>query len=150
MNTLQIDNALRRNKVTRQSYMGCYASNKLPKCKKFPCSLVANTDEASEPGTHWIAIYAPNRLHVRYFDSLDGDEVPNIHAYLTANFVNVTRQKFRVQSPRSTVCGYYAIYFIYMSCLNYPYRAIERILLDHPNPDKYVVQFVNRKILKQL
>lgn len=108
--------------------------------------MVANTDDSSEPGTHWISIYSPNRRYVRYFDSLDGKEEPNIHIFLEKNWTHVDRQRYKIQSPTSDVCGYYAIYFVYMSCLNYPFRVIEKLLLNQSNPDSFVVKFVNAKI----
>lgn len=148
LNTHEINQILRRSKVTGKSYLGCFPSNLLPVPKFFPCSMVANTDDSTKPGTHWVAIYAHNKHTVSYFDSIDGPDIPNIEEFLKKNFVRVIKQKYTIQRPKSKVCGYYVIFFIWMLSAKYTYRFIEQILTNTPDPDKYVVMFVNKYIVK--
>src|SRR6188768_1478191 len=136
--TEEIDEILESNKYTQKAYMGCFPSNGLPKCIKYPCSMVVNFDDSSKPGTHWVAIYAPNSLEASYFDSFGGGEskIGPIIEYLNKNFNLVKNRTKVVQSPLSTVCGYYAIFFIYLSNKGFSFKRIERILANERNPDK--------------
>src|SRR4051812_43914346 len=86
MDTTEINRILRTNPVTKRVYIGCFPSDMLPVCRKFPCAMVVNFDESNEPGTHWIAIFAPTPRHVYYFDSLAGPLIPNLERYLYKNF----------------------------------------------------------------
>lgn len=108
--------------------------------------MVVNFDEHSKPGTHWVAIYAPGKSHAMYFDSYGGKEVPNIAKYLEENFLFLTRLNRQLQSFGSSVCGHYAIFFIYFCALKVPYENIYNFLAKTTNPDKYVRDFVIRRI----
>ena len=110
--------------------------------------MVVNFDDSSKPGSHWVAIFAPNKLEVSYFDSFGGGEskIDSIVEYLHKNFNLVTNRTKVTQSPLSSVCGYYAIFFIYLSCKGFSFKRIERILANEKNPDQMVYEYVNRKI----
>ena len=148
LSTDEIDEILSNNPITDKFYMGCFPSNKLPKCEHFPCSMVINFDDSTKPGTHWVAIYAPDETEVNYFDSFGGGEtdIENINQYLQDNFRLVTNRSKVVQSKRSKVCGYYAIFFIYLSSKGIPFKRIERLLLQEKKPDALVYKYVNSKI----
>jgi hypothetical protein len=61
MNTFQIKHALEQDPVTRKTFCGVFPSDKLPQTiEKYPCGFVANTDQSSKPGTHWVAFYLPS------------------------------------------------------------------------------------------
>lgn len=148
MSSVQIDRILQKNPVTKKIYMGCFPSNTLPKCQRYPCAMVVNFDEVGEPGTHWVALFIPNEHRVKYFDSFGDTAIPNIQEYLKKHgFLLVTRQIADVQKIGSSVCGYYAIFFIYMSALRVPYVNIQRILLRSKNPDRFVVNYVRSRIM---
>lgn len=142
----EINKFLRRNSVTQKIYMGCYPSNSLPLCKRFPCAMVANHDEKGEPGSHWVAIYAPDKKNVWYFDSLGDDPIPNIKEWLYKNFPLVTIMNDPIQGADSRNCGYYAIYFIYMTARKLTYSRIFTVLSEKADPDKYVKEYVHRNL----
>ena len=148
MSTDEIDEILSNNPITDIFYMRCFPSNKLPKCEHFPCSMVVNFDEHTKPGTHWVAVYAPDSTEAHYFDSFGGGEtdIENINEYLQDNFELVTNRSKAIQSRRSKVCGYYAIFFIYLSSKGIPFKRIERLLLKEKRPDALVYKYVNEKI----
>lgn len=100
MNSFELDKILRRNPVTRRIYCGVHPSDRIPLIKKFPCAMIINFDEAEKPGTHWVALYAPSKFHVKYFDSLGsaarggygpGISVKNISDYINNHFLFVSR-----------------------------------------------------------
>lgn len=111
--------------------------------------MVANFDKSSESGSHWVAIYAPNKFHVYYFDSIASlPIVEDIRRYLETNFRYVTRQTKPIQEPGTTVCGQYAIFFIYLCARNFSVHQIRYILEKSGNPDKFVDVFVRKNVIK--
>ena len=51
-------------------FAGIYAKDELHKNQlRLPMGLIANTDKASDPGTHWIAIFIDKDGIGEYFDS---------------------------------------------------------------------------------
>ena len=148
MTNLEINNILVSNPITRRVYKGCYPSDKIPKCTKFPCAYVINVDESTEPGSHWVAIYALNTSKALYYDSLGKVPPPEIIAdHMAKQFKTVEFQYKGIQNPSSDACGQYAIFFIYMAANKIPLRSIHRILQNTKNPDKFVKDFVRRKIM---
>lgn len=148
MNTGEIDRILLKNKLTRAIYKGCFPSDQLPKCTHFPCAMVANLDESSEPGTHWVAIYVKNRKHVYYLDSLAGPTSPHILVYLHNNFKKINRIEKPLQAKGSKVCGQYAIFFVYMAARGFPPNKIYNLLKGVKKRDRFVDNFVRGRIAK--
>ena len=106
--------------------------------------MVANFDPVSKPGTHWVAMYAPNTFHVYYFDSTGGDGVENLNDYMKNHFPMTTKQHMPLQHPKTKVCGHYALYFIYMSARGTPFETIERFLTRIKHPDVHVYNFIEQ------
>lgn len=110
--------------------------------------MIVNYDPSTDGGSHWIAIYAHNPYHATYFDSL-GNDVPvdTIRSYLRTNFRNVTRIVEGIQKPGSSVCGQYAIVFVYLSAMNFSVRKIRSLMVGTGDADKFVEFFV-RELVK--
>lgn len=109
--------------------------------------MVVNFDASDEEGSHWIAIYAPNPLHVYYFDSTASKGVHAIRKYLNENFTFISSSRRPLQKPGTTVCGHYAIFFIYLCANNFSMDQITKMLIQSGNPDKFVVNFVVKNIM---
>lgn len=124
--------------------MGCFPTDKIPPCRHHPCSMVINYDDSTEPGSHWIAIYAPMKEVAFFFDSLGLDGTEEIQSYLRTYYPTVHRFYRNIQKPTSKVCGQYAIFFIHMAALGYTVHGIRRILVRSRNADKFVATFVNK------
>lgn len=75
MNTSQIKRILKRHKLTKHVFDDVVAADRIPIQHNYPYAVVINTDQAAEPGHHWVAVYAVSELDVEYFDSY-GD-LPN-------------------------------------------------------------------------
>jgi hypothetical protein len=118
--------------------------------RKFPAAIVANFDDSSQPGTHWVALYARTPLHVYYFDSLGlGEEqVEDIKNYIRGNFLTSTKQHARLQRPGTTVCGHFALFFLYCSIKNMPFLQIETVLSHVKNREMWVRNYVCNYIMK--
>jgi hypothetical protein len=115
MNTEQINTLLqhfnRRNKI--KHHVEVCASNTLPRTFKPPAAIVVNTDDASEPGTHWVAVYVSKAgKKYEYFDSYGFPPFVTDHL----DFLNNRTVKFnqkQLQSLTSKVCGHYCLAFLY-------------------------------------
>uniref|UniRef100_A0A915CLR9 Netrin receptor UNC5 n=1 Tax=Ditylenchus dipsaci TaxID=166011 RepID=A0A915CLR9_9BILA len=117
MNSLTIEKFLSRNTVTKQTYVGCYPADKIPKLSFFPHCMVVNTDPSQKDGTHWVAVYVVSADQVEYYDSFG--VWPSIST-LIDDFLHIfTRRLYSseiLQSPLSSSCGKHAVYFIYRRC----------------------------------
>lgn len=111
METGEIDRILTTHPATQTSFVGTFAIDRLPtKRPKLPYSMVINYDEASAPGSHWVAIYA-DRKSTHFHDSLGLTPMKiEIPAFLDP--VEYTASVKSIQHPRSTTCGHHAIAFI--------------------------------------
>ncbi|KAL3099298.1 hypothetical protein niasHT_022442 [Heterodera trifolii] len=72
MNTLEIDNSLANNSVTRYAYVGCFAADKIPTnhIAVYPHCMVLNVDPSTSRGSHWVSLYCLSPMHIEYYDSL--------------------------------------------------------------------------------
>jgi|SRR5271170_199492 len=111
----QISRALRSDPYAAECFEGVFASDKLPKkLQLYPASVVANTDPAHKPGTHWIAYYFDDQGHLDYFDSygLPPTAYPGLSEFAAANSVTVSYNDRQIQGYDTDVCGQYCIAFI--------------------------------------
>ena len=69
LNTEEITNLLLRDKRTKTSSRGVFASDELPLIAPTSSLYICNTDSSSQPGKHWVAIYIDNKKKADFFDS---------------------------------------------------------------------------------
>lgn len=144
MDSINLLTCLSKNIVTKKYFGSVHCASQLPRLpRKFPKAYVFNTDECELPGTHWVGIFVKSKNHVYYFDSLNQKPVPFIAAYLK-KFKRITRNRRSYQSLDSTVCGHYVLFFLFMCCLGDSMVKIENFLLKQPDPDYFVVYFVEK------
>ena len=141
-----MDRILSGNKITSRFYEGCYAADRIPRCEKFPASMVVNLDTASEDGSHWVALFAKSPSHVYYFDSYGMPPDGLLEKYMKTNFKIITQSKKTYQSPFSSVCGHYCIYFLYSMSLDLNFDSTIKLLNILCNPDVFVKDFVSQLI----
>ena len=89
-------------------FHGVYSRDNLPKVKDG--TYIINTDEYSDIGTYWIALYLQNN-NVTYFDSFGVEHIPKkIRTFISNK--NIKTNIFRIQAYDSIMCGYFCIGFI--------------------------------------
>ena len=108
MNTDEINRKLRHV----NGFVGVFPKNQLPVIRSCPASFVFNTDPASEPGKHWIAVLILEE-QIEYFDATG--RYPVITSYLKKHEKPVLFNHCRVQSPYSIACGLFCVDFILRS-----------------------------------
>ena len=94
---------------------GVFPKDEIPKnFPSYPACLVANTDVASDPGEHWVALYFPNAGLCEFFDSFGGP--PSVYD-ISIDVPKIQYSNVKLQSDTTTVCGHYCIYFLLRRCL---------------------------------
>lgn len=103
--------------------------------------MVVNLDASEYVGSHWVAIFAPNKQNVYYFDSLGAEPRGAIKEYLR-KYKFVTKNKRIIQSITSDSCGYYAICFIYFTSIGETFESIMKLFSNHSDTDIFVRHIV--------
>ena len=97
----------------QKQFLGCFPVDKIPNLRKNE-SIIINSDEHNEEGTHWMGLKITSKNVCLFFDSFG--EPPNI------NIINSLSKKFRklvynstqIQSVFSSKCGEFSMQFICM------------------------------------
>ena len=120
-------------------WLGVFARDELPDVTReiLPWCLILNIDPKNQPGTHWLALYAPSSGSIELFDSF---------AFSTStyslDFLEPLHSSFSLQSPSTSVCGHYCIVYIYLRSHNYSLSDIVDLLTDISNRDLWVLQYI--------
>ena len=104
-------------------FIGVYSRDNLPDKMK-DVAYVANLDEYSDIGTHWIALYVNNKT-VTYFDSFGIKHISK-EVKKFVNNKNIIAIIFRIQAYDSVMCGYFCIGLI-------DYMFMGKSLTDYTN-----------------
>ena len=87
------------------------------------------------PGTHWVAVYLPQKWIAFYFDPFGGYPEGEIITFMGRNSKNGWKySKKKIQGDISTLCGVYCIKFL-KSCPNY-----NRFLSKFPHCSKKMIK----------
>jgi hypothetical protein len=114
----------------RRGFLGVFARDRLPRISRshFPCCYVANTDDSSKSGTHWVAFYHVTPNHCEFFDSYG----KNPSFYLFTQHCQL-HNSLAIQRDTSETCGHHCVNFI-----------IHRIRDKRLTPQRYVEILYNR------
>lgn len=146
MNSSQIHNILFREPASARYFAGVFPSDKIPVIRKFPCTMVINTDKHDEKGTHWLAVYIQDKKNIDFFDSYGLP--PEAYGEDISRFVEKYHQiqwnKITLQSLTSNVCGQFCIYFIVKRSQGFCMKSITNALSKQKN-DFRIFQFVKKR-----
>lgn len=113
MDTNQIAFDMMNNKFTKKYFRGVFPADSLPNKVKKPALIIANTDESSKPGQHWVAFYLPKKGALEYFDSIGEQPKKNYFLkFLKKNGTCYWYNAKRLQGSFSTTCGNYCVMFL--------------------------------------
>lgn len=149
MDSRQIIRVLKRDPITRRTFVGVFACDQLPKTiSKYPACLVVNTDPHSKAGKHWLAMYIPNAVTLEFFDSFGHppEHFKGPIARFASKFSHMNYNDVPVQSPFSAVCGQFCIYYLYSRCRGRSLSAIVKTFhWKSDSNDVRVYNFVKHK-----
>jgi hypothetical protein len=112
METNQLDAAVRRIVAPPTRFIGVFAADQVPDLTNltyFPSCLIANTDPSTKAGQHWVAFWIDSPHSIDFFDSYGLG--PQDYGFDIACSSISTKS---IQSPNSTVCGQYCLYYLYV------------------------------------
>ena len=140
MNTLKIDNLLKKHPHSRPVFKGVYTRNRLHRLLNVPSTLVGNTVPDHRMWQHWGAIYIDANSRGEYNDPTR--HPPHESAYV--NFMNKhclqwTYNTVRVQEEGSIVCGLHCIFYLIHRCAGHSMTDLTR-LLENPVEATGIVQ----------
>ena len=114
MNTAEITEILETNPVTRNTFVGVFAADQLPKerLQHDRWFLICNCCPIDLPGKHWVVIFCEGG-ELQFFDSfgLAPENYPGVVEFInTQEMVSVIFNKEQFQSIESDACGHYCIF----------------------------------------
>jgi len=119
MNSLELKQIINKDKLLSKTFIGIFAADELNfQVYKKPSCLIVNTDPATEPGEHWIAIYFDARGNMEYFDSFGRQPTADFVAFMKENGNKIRVHSQRLQSDDTYVCGMYCVYFLFYRVRN--------------------------------
>ena len=142
MNAAEINQALSFHPVTKNVFVGCFAADQVPgHFDRAPAACIVNTDPAHKKGEHWIALYKDEKTE--FFDSYG--KSPDFHGFSSPIFQGAITQTSKLQSDLSTVCGQYAMLFVYSLCSSMSFDSfVSRFTSDRQKNDRFVLREVNK------
>lgn len=121
MNTKEIEQFVRSDKICRDIFQGVFSIDTLP---DKPRLLVCNTDPSHKPGEHWIAIFVDSRRHGEYFDSFGRKPSGVLENYMNVNCIDWIYNARQLQSIVSSRCGQYCIFYCMFRCRGFDLTSI--------------------------
>ena len=147
METKEISEILSRDRYTGQYFRGVYACDQLPnQYVPHPSGLIINTDPASKPGQHWVAVFITAEGVGEYFDSFGkGPSKPQIVHFLQKNTDYVLPNPRVLQNAFTTVCGQYTVFFLLHRCRGLSMtKIINMFSSDTSDNDSNVNHFIRK------
>lgn len=149
LNTIQLWTALSSNSIT-SPYLGkVCAADELPQTLiQYPKLFIVNTQNSNKAGQHWVSFFFGENKIPEFFDPL-GKTPQHYHKsfehFLIRHGDSYLINNCPVQSPNSSACGYFNLFYLALRCNG---NSMEQVLssLDLTNLEQntnVVVNFVN-------
>lgn len=146
MNTHQLQCAIHSDPHMRYSIYGVFASDEINSIHLRPgTGFIANTDDASQSGKHWIAFYYNDNNVLELFDSY-GNTLQTLFKYFKtflSRYPKTNLNTQRLQSNDSIVCGQYCLFFLFCRVRLLSMKRILNIFsFNQYVNDQFVYQFI--------
>lgn len=133
LDTIQIEKALKRHRLTAPCFGGVYAYDQTPKRLKHNTAYVINTHPSYLPGEHWFALYVNRNGVIHHFDSAGVKR--------KLKWTNpIVYNKRRIQGS-SPLCGQYVLLFILTSVAPWKFN------FNHLDKDIYYNDKIVRNVV---
>ena len=125
--------------VDNVRWFGVFARDELPDFTREirPWCLIFNTDPKNQPGTKWLALYAPSAGRIELFDLFGFS-----FSMYSLDFLDPLHSSYSLQPSTTSVCGHYCIVYIYYRSHNYSLDDIVDLFTDISNRDEWVKQYI--------
>ena len=140
MNSIQIRESLKSDKITRNYFIGVLARDQLPLSVNWPCCFILNTDKSNKPGEHWLAFYYDDNGVCDFFDSFgNSPSYYRLLKYLEKTSTDFNYNNKQIQSIFSTNCGHYCLMFLYYRCRNKNLNEIKQMFSNLPEKNDEMI-----------
>lgn len=129
----------------------CYAAGVFPRdlltfelFPRFPGCCIANIDDSSKPGQHWVAYYVRSANDYEFFDSFG--LAPSDYRFPNDWISPTYLTTFAVQSDFSNACAHFCLYYLHSKTLGFSLPTIVRSFssVNLIWNDKLVKKFVSK------
>lgn len=115
------------------NFIGVFARDEIPKGVTGPAGLIVNTDNRSNPGSHWVAIHVDRDGRGDLFDSLASQDVlTSFKNWMEQNSSTFLFPLIPIQSSISKLCGVYCIAFLALRFENWSFSNIINSFTRNP------------------
>lgn len=147
LSTSQLNEKARKLKIP--NFHGVFAWNELPtSIKKKHYSFIINTDASNLQGQHWVAVLVRTNRQAFVFDSYGVPPPLRLQHWLNIRGIKWTANPRQLQPPKSTMCGYYCLYFLWFANLDFlktsHFNEVVDILFPH-----FIYSYKNENIITQ-
>ena len=113
------------------------------KIKNFPAAYIVNTEPSNKRGSHWVCFYFAKDSYPEFFYSLG--ESPafydlDFQTFLLRNGKCFIHNVKRIQSYGSSLCGLYAVYFIWHRFMKESFEKILGHFSDNLDKNDNIIQ----------
>ena len=122
MNTQNLEKMVRR--ICRNRFSGVFPSNHLPLWRSKCLLFIANTEDCTRKGEHWISIYIDEDANGEYFDSFGQPPNTIFKNYMDYNCKTWIYNGRKLQSVISDVCGHYCVFYCAYRCKGFSMQSI--------------------------
>lgn len=118
MNKTQLQGLIDIDPILQPKILGVFAEDNFPfDLTAIPAGFISNTEQASKPGLHWVSFYVNSYGQGFFFDSF-GRSPPDIssrfYEFFVYNKMPLIWNTKILQDSRTSVCGFYCIFFLSM------------------------------------
>ena len=142
MNSRELRQFIRNNpSLQKFKFGGVIAKNHLP-AKSEGKFFIINTQNCTQPGNHWTAIWTDTKHRVcEYFDPIGQDAQPDVKLKLFEyGGGEYVYNRKRIQRQGSILCGQFCLFFLYHKSKNKSMKHILN-LFKNKNADSVVKTF---------
>lgn len=126
-----------------------FPADKIPYQWTKPCAFVVNVDGSSQPGSHWVAIFADSDGKGIFFDSYGLPPAVSHHIDRLRRNCNVYEWNIqRMQSIDSDVCGHYCIAFLYYMSTGHSLNDFCTIFSNNTRTNDYLSVSLYKNIIR--
>ena len=130
-------------------FLGVYPRDHVPPTPPKPAAMIINLDPASEPGSHWVAIFFDDEGHGEFFCSYGNppELFPDLYHFLVTNSdISISWSSLCLQGPQSASCGQYCCFYLYHRAQDIPmHKILEKFTKDQVLNDCLVADWVNER-----
>lgn len=149
---MQLNGLAKRCPVLKDIFVGVFPSDRIPDIcsvkKRRAYAFIVNLDRSGLQGSHWIALYLPKHRNgiAEYFDSYGRPPTKSNFLRLLKKYRGYIYNNIMLQSPFSTVCGQYCLFYL---CRRARMESSTTILRTFHNHDLVTNDIVVNRYVKR-